>query len=93
MSINGDGMFTLALGQDNVTVDTCYFTRNGQFLTDKNGNIVNSSGLYLIGYQPNTNLDAVTDELGPMKEPPSPMQQGRQHKRSLPSILMLVRKL
>jgi len=73
MSINGDGMFTLALGQDNVTVDTCYFTRNGQFLTDKNGSIVNSSGLYLIGYQPNANLDAVTDQLGPMKEPPSPM--------------------
>ena len=44
MSINGDGMFTLALSQENVTVDTCYFTRNGQFLTDKNGSIVNSSG-------------------------------------------------
>jgi len=73
MSINGDGMFTLALTKDNVTVDTSYFTRNGQFLTDKNGYIVNSSGLYLVGYQPNVNLDAVTDQLGPMKEPPSPM--------------------
>jgi flagellar hook protein FlgE len=73
MSINGDGMFTLSLAKDNVTVDTSYFTRNGQFLTDKNGYIVNSSGLYLVGYQPNENLDAVTDQLGPMKEPPSPM--------------------
>ncbi|NBP40001.1 MAG: flagellar hook-basal body complex protein [Betaproteobacteria bacterium] len=73
MSINGDGMFTLALTKDNITVDTSYFTRNGQFLTDKNGLLVNSSGLYLVGYQPNKNLDAVTDELGIMKEPPSPM--------------------
>jgi flagellar hook protein FlgE len=65
MSINGDGMFTLSLAKDNVTVDTSYFTRNGQFLTDKNGYIVNSSGLYLVGYQPNENLDVALDNQYP----------------------------
>jgi flagellar hook protein FlgE len=72
MSINGDGMFSIGLFKDYQPGRT-YYTRNGQFLTDKEGYIVNANGLYLMGYQPNKDYTSVSNVIGPMKEPVSPM--------------------
>ena len=72
MSINGDGMFSVGLFKEYQPGRT-YYTRNGQFLTDREGNIVNANGLYLMGYQPNGDYTSVTNVVAPMKEPPSPM--------------------
>ena len=76
MAINGDGMYVVGLFKD-PSPDKTYFTRSGNFLTDKEGNIVSSSGLYLYGYQPNSDSTNVTDVVGPLKEPPSPMPPNR----------------
>lgn len=76
MSINGDGMFVVGLFKEPSTEKT-FYTRSGQFLTDKEGNIVSSSGLYLYGYQPNSDSSNVTDLIGPLKEPASPMPPNR----------------
>lgn len=72
MSINGDGFFTVGMFKEPNSEKT-FYTRSGQFLTDKDGFIVSSSGLYLYGYQPNIDASNVTDALGPLKEPSSPM--------------------
>lgn len=72
MSITGDGFFTVGLFKEPNTEKT-YFTRSGQFLTDKDGFVVSSSGLFLYGYQPNIDASNVTDVVGPLKEPSSPM--------------------
>jgi len=73
MSITGDGFFTVGLFKE-PNAEKTYFTRSGQFLTDKDGFIVSSSGLYLYGYKPNSDFTAVVDQVGPLKEPPSPME-------------------
>ncbi|MEE3745044.1 flagellar hook-basal body complex protein [Campylobacter porcelli] len=44
MAIDGDGFFGL-IGVDGEQ----YFTRNGEFAKDKNGDLVNRSGMYLLG--------------------------------------------
>lgn len=44
MAIDGDGFFGL-IGIDGGQ----YFTRNGEFARDKNGDLVNRSGMYLLG--------------------------------------------
>ena len=72
MSINGDGMFVVGLFKEPSSEKT-YYTRSGQFLTDKDGYIVSSSGLYLYGYQPNIDSTNATDQVGPLREPDSPM--------------------
>lgn len=72
MSINGDGMFVVGLFKE-PSPEKTFYTRSGQFLTDKDGYIVSSSGLYLYGYQPNIDSTNVTDQVGPLKEPESPM--------------------
>jgi len=76
MSINGDGMFVVGLFKE-PSPEKTFYTRSGQFLTDKEGNIVSSSGLYLYGYQPNSDFTNVTDQIGPLKEPASPMPPNR----------------
>jgi len=76
MSINGDGMFVVGLFKE-PSPEKTFYTRSGQFLTDKEGNIVSSSGLYLYGYQPNSDFTNTTDKIGPLKEPASPMQPNR----------------
>ncbi|NDD13833.1 MAG: flagellar hook protein FlgE, partial [Betaproteobacteria bacterium] len=76
MSINGDGMYVVGLFKE-PSPEKTYFTRSGNFLTDKEGNIVSSSGLYLYGYQPNSDASNVTDVIGPLKEPASPMPPNR----------------
>jgi len=72
MSINGDGMFVVGLFKE-PSPEKTFYTRSGQFLTDKDGYVVSSSGLYLYGYQPNIDATNVTDQVGPLKEPESPM--------------------
>jgi len=72
MAINGDGMFVVGLFKE-PSAEKTYYTRSGQFLTDKDGFVVSSSGLYLYGYQPNLDASNVTDKVGPLKEPESPM--------------------
>jgi len=72
MSINGEGLFTVGLFKE-PSVEKTFYTRSGQFLTDRDGYVVSSSGLYLYGYQPNADATDVTDKVGPLKEPDSPM--------------------
>jgi flagellar hook protein FlgE len=72
MSINGDGMFVVGLFKE-PSPEKTFYTRSGQFLTDKDGFIVSSSGLFLYGYQPNIDATNVTNEVGPLREPDSPM--------------------
>jgi len=76
MSINGDGFFTVGLFKE-PSAEKTFYTRAGQFLTDKDGYIVSSSGLYLYGYQPNSDFSNVTNTVGPLKEPASPMPPNR----------------
>jgi len=57
LAINGGGFFRMS---DNGAIS---FTRNGQFLLDKNGYIVSDSGLRLTGYGVD-DTGAVTSELG-----------------------------
>ena len=70
LAINGQGFFRLSskTGSDPGLV---YYTRNGQLSVDKDGFIVNATGLYLTGYGANSRGDGVTNDLGPLKLPPS----------------------
>ncbi|NDD11217.1 MAG: flagellar hook-basal body complex protein [Betaproteobacteria bacterium] len=72
MSINGDGMFVVGLFKE-PSAEKTFYTRSGNFLTDKDGFLVSSSGLFLYGYQPNIDATNVTNVVGPLKEPESPM--------------------
>ncbi|CAO3360918.1 flagellar hook protein FlgE [Azospirillum palustre] len=47
MAVNGDGFFVVS---DKTASGGTYFTRNGSFSTDSNGNLVNSEGYYLYGW-------------------------------------------
>jgi flagellar hook protein FlgE len=52
MSITGNGFFVVANSANpNATQE---FTRAGSFTPDQNGNLVNAAGLYLLGYQLNS---------------------------------------
>lgn len=70
LAITGQGFFRLAsrTGSD---AGLIYYTRNGQFSVDKDGYIVNATGLYLTGYTPNARGDGVTNNIGPIALPPS----------------------
>ena len=57
MAIDGDGFFELS------GAGSTYYTRNGQFTTDKDGNIVSQKGYYLQGYQVDANGN-LTDTVG-----------------------------
>ncbi|NBT06087.1 MAG: flagellar hook protein FlgE [Betaproteobacteria bacterium] len=70
LSINGEGMFSLTLMQDGSSERV--YTRNGQFLTDKDGNIVNVNGLYLLGF-PEDNGVIDLSKAKPLKMPASPV--------------------
>lgn len=50
LAINGGGFYRVS-DQPGVSAGTVAYTRNGQFLIDKEGYIVNSAGLYLTGLQ------------------------------------------
>jgi flagellar hook protein FlgE len=47
VAINGNGFFQVSSGAQTL------YTRNGQFQADRNGNIINSAGMKLIGYPAN----------------------------------------
>ncbi len=47
MAVNGNGFFVVS---DKTSSGGTYFTRNGSFSTDSNGNLVNSEGYYLYGW-------------------------------------------
>lgn len=70
LAINGQGFFRLCskTGSDAGLV---YYTRNGQLSVDKDGFIVNATGLYLTGYKANPRGDGVTNDLGPLTIPPA----------------------
>lgn len=55
LAISGDGFFVVSTTSDGTNVE---YTRAGDFDTDEDGNLVNSSGLYLMGYTITT--DATT---------------------------------
>ncbi len=62
-AIEGEGFFTLQDGGG-----TKYYTRDGAFYTDYEGNLVNASGLKVLGYVPDGEEDPISrtySELGP----------------------------
>jgi flagellar hook protein FlgE len=66
LAINGQGMFRLlqASGvQGSVDPSSVYYTRNGQFMVDRDGYIVNSNGMFLTGFQPTGDKQGITDDL------------------------------
>ncbi|MDP2700346.1 flagellar hook protein FlgE [Thalassospira sp.] len=54
LAISGDGFFVVTAANGDV-----YYTRAGDFETDANGVLVNSSGYYLMGYELDANGDPV----------------------------------
>lgn len=54
LAVNGAGMFRM----DNNGILS--YTRNGQFLVDKDGYVINSNGLKLTGYGVNTTTNSIT---------------------------------
>ncbi len=50
MAINGSGYFVVSASATNTTAGTDLYTRDGSFSADANGNLVNDSGDYLMGY-------------------------------------------
>lgn len=66
LAISGKGMFRLLQGSGtagSVDPSAIYYSRNGQFGVDKEGYIVNENGMYLTGYQPTPDGDAISDDL------------------------------
>lgn len=70
MAIDGDGFFSVRDVSDNST----YYTRAGQFNVDNDGYIVNSSGQRLQGFGVDTsgNVSSVSDDIQLSYEPVSP---------------------
>jgi len=68
LAINGQGFFRLS-SKTGTDAGLIYYTRNGQLSVDKDGYLVNATGLYLNGFQPNSRADGVTDDIGPLKLP------------------------
>lgn len=58
LAISGDGFFVVSTTSDGTNVE---YTRAGDFDTDDNGNLVNSSGLYLMGYAISTDTTTGTE--------------------------------
>ena len=50
LAINGGGFYRVS-DQTSASAGTVSYTRNGQFLLNKDGYVVNSAGLYLTGLQ------------------------------------------
>lgn len=72
LAISGAGFFRV-VPDASANEANVYYTRSGQFSSDKQGNIVNSNGLYLTGYLPTTAGDGVSGDLGILRIPESPM--------------------
>jgi flagellar hook protein FlgE len=66
MAINGQGMFRLLQSSGvpgSVDPSAVFYTRNGQFMVDKEGYIVNANGMYLTGFQPTANKEGISDDI------------------------------
>jgi flagellar hook protein FlgE len=90
MAISGDGMFMLS--KDATDPTGTYFTRNGQFRQDSQGNIVNENGMYLMGFniQDHTGgtLSAVPGSADThMTLPPAEMFQSTTSQSTISTIL------
>jgi flagellar hook protein FlgE len=66
MAITGYGMFRLTTPADPSQV---YYTRNGQFGTDNQGNIVNTNGMYLTGFQATPDGTGISNLVTNLKMP------------------------
>lgn len=66
--VNGDGFFRLASPGGEVS-----YSRNGQFTLDKNGAIVNASGLQLTGFQVGANGAVAGGSPAPLRLPTTAM--------------------
>lgn len=53
MAISGNGFFTVSVNADETRLSNYLLTRAGSFLPDENGNLVNTAGYYLAGYEYN----------------------------------------
>ncbi|MEY3201595.1 MAG: hypothetical protein RIR70_1145 [Pseudomonadota bacterium] len=70
LAINGGGFFKLC-SKNTTDPGQIYFTRNGQLSADKDGYIVNATGLYLMGYAANARGDGVTNDIVQLTLPPA----------------------
>ena len=76
LAIEGSGFFVVS---DDSSGTTKRYTRDGVFFTDYEGNLVNSGGLRVMGYEPvsgaftddPTDIDDPTDSMEPLKIPTS----------------------
>ncbi|HWA90446.1 MAG TPA: flagellar hook protein FlgE [Rhizomicrobium sp.] len=64
LAINGNGFFCVSTSADKA--GQMLFTRAGSFAPDANGDLKNSSGLYLMGYPVGTDGIATGSTLGPI---------------------------
>jgi len=90
MAISGDGMFMLT--KDSTDPTGTYFSRNGQFRLDNQGNIVNENGMYLMGFNIKDHtagsLSAVPGSADTrMTLPPTEMFQAQTTQSSIGTIL------
>jgi len=90
MAISGDGMFILNKSATDPT--GTYFSRNGQFRLDNQGNIVNENGMYLMGFNIQDHkigsLSAVPGSADThMTLPPAEMFQAETTQSSIATIL------
>ena len=63
LAIGGDGMFVVTPNASDYALQEPLYTRAGSFNTDKNGNLVNTAGYYLMGWKLDSsgNLPAAAD--------------------------------
>lgn len=65
LAINGQGMFRMLQSSGipgEIDPSAVFYTRNGQFMVNKEGYIVNSNGMYLTGFQPTADKTAISDD-------------------------------
>ena len=67
MAIEGNGFFVLQPNPDDAT--SRYYSRNGVMKRNSNGDLVNSDGLYVMGYTVNDNFELQTDKLSKISIP------------------------
>ena len=68
LSISGNGFFVVQTNTSSTA--TQEYTRAGSFTPDSSGNLVNSAGLYLLGYKLDSsgNVPVNTSSLGPHRQ-------------------------
>lgn len=69
LALNGDGFFTVGGTVDGITGN--FYTRNGQFVIDNSGYLVNQSGLQVQGYAADPNTGVVSASISSLQAPTS----------------------